>query len=222
MQGKLIVLEGTDGSGKATQAALLTETLEKMGKKVRKVSFPNYDSPSSALVKMYLDGAFGEKPDDVNAYAASCFYAVDRFASFRTDWGQFYAEGGIIVADRYTTSNAVHQCVKLPQDEWERYLRWLFTFEYEQLGIPAPDLVCYLRVDPALSQDLMRRRYAGDESRKDIHEKDIGYLIRARKTADHCAELLGWHTVECTAQGAMKPIAAVQALVWEAVQGIGL
>ena len=222
MQGKLIVLEGTDGSGKATQAALLTETLEKMGKKVRKVSFPNYDSPSSALVKMYLDGAFGEKPDDVNAYAASCFYAVDRFASFRTDWGQFYAEGGIIVADRYTTSNAVHQCVKLPQDEWERYLRWLFTFEYEQLGIPAPDLVCYLRVDPALSQDLMRRRYAGDESRKDIHEKDIGYLIRARKTADYCAELLGWHTVECTAQGAMKPIAAVQALVWEAVQGIGL
>ncbi|HBI84718.1 MAG TPA: thymidylate kinase [Ruminococcus sp.] len=222
MQGKLIVLEGTDGSGKATQAALLTEKLKQAGKKVRKVSFPNYDSPSSALVKMYLDGAFGQKPDDVNAYAASCFYAVDRFASFRADWGQFYAEGGIIVADRYTTSNAVHQCVKLPQAEWERYLGWLFTFEYEQLGIPAPDLVCYLRVDPALSQDLMRKRYAGDESRKDIHEKDSGYLIRAREAADHCAERLGWQVIECTEQGAMKPIETVHALVWEQVQKLGI
>ena len=130
MNGKLIVLEGLDGSGKATQAALLTEYLSHQGVPVKKITFPDYASDSSALVKMYLAGKFGTHPDDVNAYAASAFYAVDRFASFKTNWGSFYQNGGVVVADRYTTSNAVHQCSKLPEEEWPAYLDWLFTFEY--------------------------------------------------------------------------------------------
>lgn len=153
--GKLIVIEGLDGSGKGTQAALLVKNLEARGLAVRKVSFPDYASDSSALVKMYLSGQFGSDPSDVNAYAASTFYAVDRFASFKRDWGTFYGEGGIVVADRYTTSNAVHQCSKLPREQWDSYLRWLFDFEYRLMGIPAPDAVVYLSVEPAVSQSLM-------------------------------------------------------------------
>ena len=154
-KGKLIVLEGLDGSGKATQAKLLAEHLAAQGVPVQKITFPDYASDSSALVKMYLAGQFGQHPDDVNAYAASSFYAVDRYASYKTSWGSFYEQGGVIIADRYTTSNAVHQCSKLPQEQWEEYLHWLFDYEFRLLGLPAPDRVIYLQVDPAVSQRLM-------------------------------------------------------------------
>lgn len=165
-KGKLIVLEGLDGSGKATQAKLLAEHLAAQGVPVQKITFPDYASDSSALVKMYLAGQFGQHPDDVNAYAASSFYAVDRYASYKTSWGSFYEQGGVIIADRYTTSNAVHQCSKLPQKQWEEYLHWLFDYEFRLLGLPAPDRVIYLQVDPAVSQRLMTQRYHGDESKR--------------------------------------------------------
>lgn len=203
-KGKLIVIEGLDGSGKATQAGLLTQALKDAGRAVRAVSFPDYASESSALVKMYLSGAFGVQPSDVNAYAASSFYAVDRFASFRRDWGNDYRSGGIIVADRYTTSNAVHQCSKLPRAEWDGFLDWLFHYEYALLGIPAPDVVIYLSVDPALSQALMRGRYHGDDSRRDIHERNLEYLRRSRDAAEYCAKHLGWRVVQCAASGVMR------------------
>ncbi len=206
MQGKLIVIEGLDGSGKATQAKLLCQALEEQGCKVRKVSFPDYDSNSSALIKMYLAGEFGTDPKAVNAYAASTFYAVDRYASFKKGWEDFYNAGGIIVADRYTTSNAVHQCSKLPQSQWDEYLQWLFDFEYRLVGIPTPDKVVYLRVDPAVSQKLMTGRYQGDESKKDIHEKDLSYLDRSRMAAEYCAEKLGWKTVSCVSGGTMRTV----------------
>ena len=164
-KGKLIAIEGLDGSGKATQAKLLAGYLAAQGLAVREVSFPDYGSDSSALVKMYLAGQFGQHPDDVNAYAASSFYAVDRYASYKKDWGSFYENGGIVIADRYTTSNAVHQCSKLPPEQWESFLGWLFDFEFHLLGLPAPDEVIYLQVDPAVSQKLMTQRYHGDESR---------------------------------------------------------
>ena len=197
--GKLIVIEGLDGSGKGTQAKRLYEILLAEGCKVRKVSFPDYESNSSALIKMYLAGEFGTDPNAVNAYAASSFFAVDRFASFKKDCG-------IIISDRYTTSNAVHQCSKLPQEQWDEFLQWLFDFEYRLMGIPAPDKVIYLQVDPAVSQKLMTGRYQGDESKKDIHEKDTAYLDRSRLAAEYCAQKLGWQTVHCVRDGQMRTI----------------
>lgn len=210
-KGKLIVIEGLDGSGKGTQAAELAKNLAAGGAPVRKVSFPDYASDSSALVKMYLSGQFGKDPQDVNAYAASTFYAVDRFASFKRDWGGFYEGGGIVVADRYTTSNAVHQCSKLPQEQWDAFLAWLFDFEYHLLGIPSPDLVVYLSVDPAVSQRLMTGRYQGDESRKDIHEGNLAYLRRSRLAAEYCSSRLGWRQIECCRGGKMRTVEAIQA-----------
>ena len=207
---KLIVIEGIDGSGKATQAKLLAESLVKQGRQVRKVSFPDYDSASSALVRMYLAGEFGDKPSDVNAYAASSFFAVDRYASFMKDWRYDYARG-VVIADRYTTSNAVHQCSKLPRDQWDAFLTWLFDFEYRRLAIPAPDGVFYLRMDPEVSQRLILSRYGGNEQRKDIHEKDMAYLMRCHEAADYCAEKLGWITLECCEGESLRPIESIQA-----------
>ena len=209
-KGKLIVLEGLDGSGKATQAKLLAAALTAAGRQVREITFPDYASDSSALVKMYLAGRFGDKPDDVNAYAASSFYAVDRYASYKTDWGAFYEAGGVIIADRYTTSNAVHQCSKLPHEAWQGFLDWLFDYEFRLLGLPAPDGVIYLQVDPAVSQRLMTGRYHGDETKKDVHEKDVEYLARSRRAAEYCAKTLGWHTVHCTAGDEMRTIEDIQ------------
>ena len=196
-KGRLLVIEGLDGSGKATQAKLLASHLAESGCKVMEITFPDYESDSSALVKMYLSGQFGDKPDDVNPYAASSFYEA----------------GGIVIADRYTTSNAVHQCSKLPPEQWDDFLRWAFDYEYRLLGLPAPDAVVYLQVDPAVSQKLMTGRYHGDESRKDVHEKDIEYLARSRRAAEYCAEHLGWATVHCTENGAMRTIEDIQAEV---------
>lgn len=217
MSGKLIVIEGLDGSGKATQSNLLYEKLLAEGKPVRKVSFPAYDSESSALVKMYLAGDFGKDPGDVNAYAASSFFAVDRFASYKSDWGNFYREGGIVIADRYTTSNAIHQCSKLPREEWDGYIDWLFAFEFRLMGIPAPDKVIYLKVDPAVSQKLMTKRYQGDESKKDIHESNLEYLEKSRQAARYCAEKLGWKTIQCDDGENMRTIEQIHADVMDFV-----
>lgn len=205
---KLIVIEGLDGSGKATQARRLAEELARQGHAVRQVSFPDYGSPSSALVKMYLAGEFGDRPSDVNAYAASTFFAVDRYASYMKDWRQDYARG-VVLADRYTTSNAIHQCSKLEQGEWDAFLQWLFDLEYRKMGIPQPDLVVYLRVDPEVSQALMLSRYGGNEGQRDIHEKDLAYLRRCQSAADYCAGRLGWTVVECCAGKAMRSIESI-------------
>ena len=196
--GKLVIFEGLDGSGKGTQTALTAKNLEVQGLELQQITFPDYESDSSALVKMYLSGKFGSHPDDVNAYAASTFYAVDRFASYKTGWGEFYRAGGIVLSDRYTTSNAVHQCSKLPPMHWDGFLEWLFDFEYKKIGIPAPDAVVYLAVDPEISQRLMAERYGGDESKMDIQERDTEYLARSRAAAEYCARKLGWYRVECT------------------------
>ena len=218
--GKLIVIEGLDGSGKATQTKLLQEYLAAQGISVRRVSFPDYESDSSALVKMYLAGTFGDKPGDVNAYAASSFYAVDRYAGFKKDWGAFYENGGVIVSDRDTTSNAIHQCSKLDKEQWDTYLDWLFDFEYDLLGIPAPNVVIYLKVDPEISQKLMSGRYHGDESRKDIHEKDVAYLKKSREAAEYCCEKLGWKKIECSGSDGMRSIEEIQKDIVSILQSI--
>jgi len=213
MAGKLIVMEGLDGSGKGTQTAELVRALEAKGRRVMRVSFPNYGSDAAKLLDDYLHGAFGNDPSDVNPYAASTFFAIDRYASFHLNWKKFYEEGGIIIADRYTTSNAIHQCAKLPDEAWDAFLEWLFTYEYQQLGLPEPDAVVYLRVDPEISQKLMSGRYEGDESKKDIHESNVPYLRRCREAADYCTNHLGWRAVECVSGDEMRSIEDIHAEV---------
>ena len=195
--GKLIVIEGLDGSGKSTQLELLPQNLLKQGIESRMVSFPDYDSNSSALVKMYLAGEFGKKPGDVNAYAASLFYAVDRFASYKTNWGEYYNQNGVIVSGRYTTSNAVHQTSKMDESDWQGFLDWLYDLEYNKVGIPKPDKVIFLNVPVEVSQGLLSDRYAGDESKKDIHERDKDYLLHCHKAADFAINQYGWDKIEC-------------------------
>ncbi len=197
MKGKLIVIEGLDGSGKSTQLSLLKQRLEAQGVPVTQIKLPNYDDPSCELVKMYLAGRFGNSPDAVNAYAASSFYAVDRYVSYHCYWKEEYCSGGIILADRYTTSNAYHQLTKLGNGERDSYLEWLEDFEYGKLGIPAPDAVIYLDMPVEASQQLMTSRYNGDESKKDIHEKNVAYLAACREAAGYSCEKLGWKRILC-------------------------
>ena len=216
---KLIVIDGLDGSGKATQTKLLCERLNAQGCKARTVSFPDYASDSSALVRMYLGGQLGDSPDDVNAYAASSFYAVDRVASYLNEWGRDYESYDYIIADRYTTSNIIHQMAKVPEAERESYTEWLFDYEYNRLALPAPDLVIFLDVDPAISQQLMSGRYEGDESKKDIHESDFAYLLRCRSSAQYAIGHLGWIAVDCTANGAMRSIRDINDELLDLIKG---
>lgn len=199
--GKLIVIEGLDGCGKSTQLELLPQNLLKNGIESKSVSFPDYDSNSSALVKMYLGGEFGKKPGDVNAYAASLFYAVDRFASYKTNWGDYYNQNGVIVSGRYTTSNAVHQTSKMDESEWQGFLDWLYDLEYNKVGIPKPDKVIFLDMPIEVSQKLLSGRYKGDEAKKDIHESDTAYLDKCRKAAMFTAKYSGWTIIPCAKGG---------------------
>ncbi len=204
--GKLIVIEGLDGCGKSTQLELLPQNLLKNGIESKSVSFPDYDSDSSALVKMYLGGKFGKKPGDVNAYAASLFYAVDRFASYKTTWGDYYNQNGVIVSGRYTTSNAVHQTSKMDESEWQGFLDWLYDLEYNKVGIPKPDKVIFLDMPIEVSQKLLSGRYKGDEAKKDIHESDTAYLDQCRKAAMFTAKYSGWTIIPCSEDGEPRKI----------------
>ncbi len=204
--GKLIVIEGLDGSGKSTQLELLPQNLSKCGIDSKSVSFPDYNSDSSALVKMYLAGKFGNKPGDVNAYAASLFYAVDRFASYKMNWGDYYNQNGVIVSGRYTTSNAVHQTSKMNEALWEGFLDWLYDLEYNKVGIPKPDKVIFLDMPVEVSQKLLSGRYKGDEAKKDIHESDTAYLDKCRKAAMFTAKYSGWTIISCAKDGEPRSI----------------
>ncbi len=203
MNGRLIVLEGLDGSGKATQAARAVRRLEESGQAVRAISFPDYNSESSALVKMYLRGEVGAL-DEVNVYAASGFYSLDRYISYEREWKADYQAGKAIIADRYTTSNLCHQMVKLPRGQWMDYILWLEYYEYMLLALPKPDLVLYLDMHPAASQRLMEQRYNGDEAKKDLHERNRAYLEACREAALFAAGTLGWVVLPCS-DAAHKP-----------------
>lgn len=202
--GKLIVIEGTDGSGKSTQFRLLTQRLEREGRPFQKLVFPQYSQPSSALIRMYLGGDFGSKPSDVSAYAASAFYAVDRYASYKMVWGQWYDAGGLVVCDRYTTSNAVHQTSKEPEGRQSDFLEWLSDFEYDKLGLPRPDLVLYLDVPTDYAQQMMRHRELATHTHADIHEQDAAYLAACRQAGRAAAAYYGWQVVSCVRDGGMR------------------
>lgn len=198
--GKLIVIDGLDGSGKTTQFEIIREKLSET-RSVKAISFPDYEQPSSALVKMYLNGELSKSADGVNAYAASSFYAVDRYASYKMFWEESYKNGELVLASRYVSSNAIHQMVKLPESDWDGYLEWLSDYEYGKLGLPAPDMVIFLDMPVEISQRLMSERYSGDESKKDIHEANVQYLRDCRKSALYAAQRLGWKVVECSQKG---------------------
>lgn len=203
---KFIVLEGLDGSGKGTQTALLKEYLEKQGKRVRVIDFPDYASEGCTLVKMYLDGKLGDDPDDTNAYAASMFFAADRYVSYVTSWRSDYLDPDTyVIANRYTTANAYHQLSKMPEEEWDAFLGWLWNFEFSKLGLPAPDLVLLLDMPESVSSALVRRRSESTGQKLDIHEKDKEYLLRCRRAASYTAEKCGWRVIPCAAEGAEEP-----------------
>lgn len=216
--GKLIVIEGLDGSGKSTQVEILMKRLEKEGKAPFEIKLPYYSDESSTLVKMYLAGQFGSKPEDVNAYAASTFYAADRYASFKKFWSREYDEGRLIVADRYTTSNAVHQMTKLPEEKRDSFMEWLFDFEYNKLSIPSPECVVFLDMPVEISQKLMTSRYSGDERKKDVHERDVAYLKACYETAKYAAQKLGWYVVRCSENGEPRKIEDIAEDIYSCVE----
>lgn len=215
MAGRLIVFEGTDGSGKSTQFRALCQRLDGMGRDYQKLVFPQYGEPSSALIRMYLGGEFGSHPGDVNPYAASAFYAVDRYASLKKVWGDYYRDGGLILTDRYTTSNAVHQAVKCRVEERAAFLRWLDDFEHVKMGLPRPDLVLYLDMPTEKAVELLRGREEATHTRADIHELDTGYLAACRECALQAAGVLGWRKISCLdADGKLRTISEIHEEIW--------
>ncbi len=203
-EGRLIVFEGIDGSGKSTQYEALCRSLNERGKRFRSLVFPQYSEPSSALIRMYLAGEFGSRPDSVNAYAASAFFAVDRYASYKKDWGEYYESGGLIVTDRYTTSNAVHQASKLERDERDAFFAWLRDFEYVKMGLPEPDLVIYMNISVEVAAEQRRRRENATGASADIHERDNEYLRKCCDAAADAARFYSWRQVDCLENGAMR------------------
>lgn len=205
-KGKLIVLEGIDGSGKSAQYRRLKARFEREGIDCRTIVFPRYDQESSALIRMYLEGRFGKDPEDVGACAASIFYAVDRYASYMTDWGEYYRSGGVVLSDRYTTSNAVHQGAKLSEAEQPAFFDWLYDLECVKLGLPRPDLVIYLDVD--LETSLARVRHRQEKTGKDgdIHEKDAAYLAKCIATGSRAADHYGWKRVDFKKNGQIREL----------------
>lgn len=218
MSGKLIVLEGTDGSGKATQARMMGQRLQREGIAFREIDFPRYGNPFAEPANLYLHGALGSEPGDVNAYASSVFFAVDRFASYKEEWGTFYEQGGVVIANRYTTSNAVHQASKLPAGERREYLDWLFDLEYRRLGLPAPDLVVYLDLPTELSEQMLRRRETATGTQADIHEQDEEYLRSCRMNARDIAHDLGWTVIHCDREGAVRTVEDIHEEIWQQVR----
>lgn len=219
-KGKLIVLEGTDGSGKETQTRLLCESLEKKGCKLQRLSFPCYGTPAAVPLEMYLRGEFGKHPGDVGPYAASMFYETDRFASYKTGWGKFYEDGGLVISDRYTTSNAIHQGCKLPDGKRQDYLEWLYDFEYQKIGLPTPDLVIYLDVPTEISVKIAAERAGKAGVQHDIHETDVGYQTGCRIAALDTATRSGWRIVRCAERGKLRSIEDIHQEVLKIAEGM--
>ncbi|MGN1304719.1 MAG: dTMP kinase [Oscillospiraceae bacterium] len=218
MDKKLIVIDGLDGSGKSTQFDIVKEMLSQKYT-VKAISFPEYDKPSSTLVKMYLSGEISENAADINAFAASSFYAVDRYVSYKKYWEKNYNNGELILASRYVSSNAIHQMSKLDEGEWDSYLEWLQDYEYGKFELPRPNCVIFLDMPIEISQKLMSERYNGDESKKDIHESNIAYLKTCRKTALYAAEKLGWHVIGCSEGDEPLPIEVITNKIMKVING---
>ncbi len=213
--GRFIVLDGLDGSGKGTQAELLRDRLAAEGRQVKLISFPNYGTPGAVAVEYYLGGALGSDPSATNAYAASTFYAVDRYLSYRTDWGEFLSgEGNVLIANRYTSANAVHQLSKMPRESWDSFLDWLGDFEFDRLGLPRPDLTLYLEMTPAISMRLVSHRSSVTGQQKDIHELDPHHLEASYAAARYASDRWGWTRLPCYVGDEPRSIEEIAGDVW--------
>ncbi len=218
--GKLIVFEGIDGSGKSTQFKNLCTRLEKSGIDFKRLVFPQYSEPSSALIRMYLSGEFGSDPESVSPYAASTFYAVDRYASYVKGWKAYYNNGGLVMADRYTTSNAIHQASKLDGDARERFFNWLYDFEYNIMELPRPDVVIYMDISVEMAEYQMRKREQENNTHGDIHELDTEYLKKCAQCGRQAAEYYGWHKIKCESGLEMRSIEDIGEEVYSAVMEV--
>ncbi len=221
--GKVIVIEGTDSSGKETQTKRLYERLLNERENVKKLSFPNYESPACEPVKMYLAGEFGDKALDINPYPISTMFAIDRYASYKKDWEKFYKEGGVLVTDRYTTSNMVHQASKIEDENLKsQYLDWLEDLEYRKMDIPKPDIVIFLNMPTDMALKLMaarKNKITGEES-KDIHEKDGEYLRKSYNNACEIAKKYDWLEIKCVEEGRLKTIEEIGEEIFSVVKEI--
>lgn len=215
--GKLIVFEGIDGSGKSTQFEMMCKRLSDEGRQFKRLVFPRYSEPSSALIKMYLGGDFGENPDSVNAYAASSFYAVDRYASFIQDWCEYHKSGGLILTDRYTTSNALHQGAKIAPAEREDFFKWLYDYEFNLLGLPAPDIVFFMDIDATFAATRLERRQNETGTDADIHEKNMQYLENCAQSGNQAASQFGWHRIRCIHEDAERDTKEIHTEIYDTI-----
>jgi len=218
MLGNIIVFEGIDGSGKSTQFKLICDKLTEGGRQFRRLSFPRYDEPSSTLIKLYLSGAFGENPGDVNAYAASSFFAADRYASFVQDWGDYYRSGGLVLTDRYTTSNALHQGAKMKPDERRKFFDWLYDYEFSLIGLPKPDMVFYFNIPVALATKRLSLRQAETGTHADIHEQDFSYLTNCAESGAQAAQQFDWCVIDCECDGHSRSQEDIHGEIFERLQ----
>ena len=219
--GKLFVIDGTDGSGKQTQFQKLQERLDKEGIEYKTVSFPNYDSPSSSLVKMYLSGEFGENAKDISPYIASTFYAADRYATYKKDLEEYYNNGGLILADRYTTANMVHQAGKISDEkEREKFLDWLWDFEFNLYGLPVPTEAFFLNMPPEYAFKLMenRKNKFTHEDKKDIHERDKNHIIDSYNAACSLVDKYNWYEVKCVKENKLRTIEDIHEEIYNEIK----
>jgi len=218
MLGNIVVFEGIDGSGKSTQFELICNRLTRQGRQFRRLSFPRYNEPSSTLIKLYLSGAFGENPDDVNAYAASSFFAADRYASFVQDWGEYYKAGGLILTDRYTTSNALHQGAKMESNERKQFFTWLYDYEFSLIKLPKPDLVFYMNIPVDVAVKRLSTRQAETGTHADIHEKDFSYLKSCAESGNQAAEQFVWCVIDSIKNGQVRSPDEIHSEIYERFQ----
>ena len=208
-----IAIDGLDGSGKKTQSEILYDTLISAGKKAMLLSFPNYGTPACAPVEEYLGGAYGSDPESVNCYAASSFYAVDRYSSYKLSWEKEYKSGTVMISNRYTTANAIHQHAKLPENRRDEFLDWLYDLEFVRLGLPVPDVTLFLDVPTEISLSLIEKR----GEKKDIHET-AEHLAKAREAALYTAEKWNWKRIECVSEGKLLPIECISEKIAEVLK----
>ncbi len=219
--GKLIVIEGTDSSGKETQTKKLYEKLFEKGVNVKKITFPNYESPACAPVKMYLAGEFGTTALSINPYPASTMYAIDRYASYKKEWERFYLENGVVITDRYTQSNMIHQASKIiDKKEKEEYMKWLVDLEFNKMEIPKPDMVIFINMPFEFAQELMKNREnkITGEMKKDIHEKDVEYMKKSYLNACEIAKTEGWIEISCVKNGKLRTIEEISEDIFNVVE----